>query len=76
MSTKWYQHKLAGGLLKVIQELQQSPMSPETISGLVNSENPAKTKCFLITQVHGSLSALFLIEKVKEAKQKEEENKQ
>ena len=77
MSTKWYECKLASAL-NVIQELKQSPMSPDEIPGLmpICKMQPKKTKGKPITQVRGTLSAVKLLEKVKEVNRKEEEKKQ
>ena len=77
MSTKWYECKLASAL-SVIQEFQQSPMSPNEIPGLVPilKIQPKKTKGKPITQVRDTLSAVKLLEKVKEINRKEEEKKQ
>ena len=77
MSTKWYECKLASAL-NVIKESQQSPMSPDEISGLmpIPKMQPKKTKAKRITQVRVTLSAVNLPEKVKEVNKKEEEKKQ
>ena len=77
MSTKWYKCKLAIEL-NVIQELQQSPMSPDEIPGLmpIPKIQPKKTKGKPITQVCVTLSAVKLLEKVKEVDRKEEEKNQ
>ena len=77
MSTKWYKCKLAIEL-NVIQELQQSPMSPDEIPGLmhIRKKQPKKTKGKPITQVFLTLSAVKLLEKVKEVDRKEEEKNQ
>ena len=77
MSTKWYKCKLASAL-NVIQELKQSPMSPDEIPDLmpICKMQPKKTKGKPITQVRGTLSAVKLLEKVKELNRKEEEKKQ
>ena len=77
MSTKWYKCKLAI-VLNVIQELQQSPMSPDEIPGLmpIPKIQPKKTKGKPITQVRDTLSAVKLLEKVKEVNRKEEEKRQ
>ena len=75
--SKWYRCKLARAL-NVIQELQLSPMSPDEIPGLmpIRKMQPKKTKGKPITQVRGTLSAVKLLEKVKEVNRKEEEKKQ
>ena len=77
MSSKWYKCKLAIEL-NVIQELQQSPMSPDEIPGLmpIPKIQPKKTKGKPITQVCVTLSAVKLLEKVKEVDRKEEEKNQ
>ena len=77
MSTKWYKCKLAIEL-NVIQELQQSPMSPDEIPGLmpIPKIQPKKTKGKPITQACVTLSAVKLLEKVKEVDRKEEEKNQ
>ena len=77
MSSKWYKCKLAIEL-NVIQELQQSPMSPDEIPGLmpISKIQPKKTKGKPISQVCVTLSAVKLLEKVKEVDRKEEEKKQ
>ena len=64
--------------IKCLQELQQSPMSPDEIPGLmpISKMQPKKTKAKRITQVRGTLSAINLLEKVKEVNKKEEEKKQ
>ena len=73
-SAKWYEFKLAQSL-NVIKELQQTPVSPEDVPGImpIGKIQPKKTKVKRITQVHGSLSACDLLEKVKEANKKEQE---
>ena len=75
--SKWYRCKLARAL-NVIQELQQSPMSPDEIPGLmpIPKIQPKKTKGKPITQVCVTLSAVRLLEKVKEVDRKEEEKNQ
>ena len=77
MSTKWCKCKLASAL-NVIQELKQSPMSPDEIPGLmpIPKIQPKKTKGKPITQVCVTLSAVKLLENVKEVDRKEEEKNQ
>ena len=77
MSTKWYKCKLASAL-NVIQELQQSPMSPDEIPGLmpIPKIQPKKTKEKPITQFCGNFSAVKLLKKVEGINMKEKEKKQ
>ena len=77
MLTKWYECKLSSAL-NVIQELKQSPMSPDEIPGLmpIRKMQPKKTKGKPITQVCVTLSAVKLLENVKEVDRKEEEKNQ
>ena len=77
MSTKWYECKLTSAL-NVIQDFQQSPMSPDEIPGLVPIPKiqPKKTKGKPITQAFVTLSAVKLLKKVKEIDRKEEEKNQ
>ena len=75
--SKWYRCKLARAL-NVIQELQQSPMSPDEIPGLmpIPKIQPKKTKEKTITQFRGNFSAVKLLKKVEGINMKEKEKKQ